>query len=70
MQLGSLVGQAQPVPPVVGSGGGAPVPLVPPLVVEPVEPQPQPLHDTAHIWPVGQSVSALQPVWMLGTQTP
>ena len=81
MQLGSVAGQAHggtggtlvPPMPVVGSGGGVPVLVlpVPPLVVGvPPPPQPQPLHDTWHIWPVGQSVSTLQPAWMLGTQTP
>src|SRR5580765_8013936 len=60
-QLGSVAGQAQiiePPVPVDGSGGVVPVVVVPP------ELQPQPPQLTWHIWPVGQSVSALQPVWM------
>ena len=68
----------------VGSGGvvfvppdgappvdGVPPPVEPPpVVVVPPALQPQPPHVTWHICPVGQSVSALQPVWMFGTQTP
>jgi len=56
------------VPPVVGSV----VPLLPPLPEPVVAPtlQPQPEHVTEHSCPVGQSLSALQPFWMFGTQTP
>ena len=32
--------------------------------------QPQPVQDISHFWPEGQSVSALQPLVTLGTQTP
>jgi len=77
LQLGSVVGQAQIVVelvPVDGSGGGVPVdePPVepPPVVVMPPVEHPQPPQLTWHICPVGQSASALQPVWMFGTQTP
>ena len=45
--------------PVVGSVVG-----VPPVL------QPQPEQLTSHTWPLGQSVLARQPAWMLGTQTP
>jgi hypothetical protein len=77
VQDGSLVGQAQ-----VGGVGGTLVPVdgsvdvmfVPPVVVPPVVVppalHPQPEHDTWQACPVGQSVLVLQPVWMLGTQTP
>jgi hypothetical protein len=77
MQDGSLVGQAQigvggTLVPVDGSGEVMFVPPVdvPPPVVVPPALQPQPEHVTSHTWPVGQSVLALQPVWMFGTQTP
>src|SRR6185436_12385713 len=74
MQLGSLAGHAHvdvggtlvpvPVPmPVEGSLG------VPPVVVPPVL-HPQPEQTTSHCCPVGQSESARQPFWMLGTQMP
>src|SRR4029079_9456374 len=73
-QLGSLAGHAHvdvggtlvpvPVPmPVEGSLG------VPPVVVPPVL-HPQPEQTTSHCCPVGQSESARQPFWMLGTQMP
>ena len=77
VQDGSLVGHAQ-----VGGVGGTLIPVdgsvdgmfvppvdVPPVVVPPAL-HPQPEHVTEHAWPVGQSVSVLQPVWMFGTQTP
>lgn len=73
---GSLAGHAQvggvggTLIPVDGSGTGMFVPPVevPPVVAPALHPQPAQL--TWHACPVGQSVSVLQPVWMLGTQTP
>jgi hypothetical protein len=69
---GSPAGHAH----VDGGTGGTLVPVagsvdvpVPPPVVAPVL-QPQPAHVTEHACPVGQSVSALQPFWIFGTQTP
>ena len=56
--------------PVAGSVGVPPVPpVVPPPPIAPVL-QPQPAQVTEHSCPVGQSVSAVQPFWMFGTQTP
>ena len=58
------------VQPQVASGGtvipvdGSVVVGVPPAL------QPQPVQAMLHCWPVGQSVSALQPRWMFGTQMP
>jgi hypothetical protein len=81
-QIGGGGGTLVPPSAVVGSGGvvdgppvdGAPVPVpvpvVPPPVVMPPALQPQPPQLTEHIWPVGQSASALQPLWMFGTQMP
>jgi hypothetical protein len=57
--------------PVAGSVVPPPVPPLPlpePVVAPPL--QPHPAHVTEHSWPVGQSLLALQPVWMFGTQTP
>ena len=77
VQLGSLAGQAQALPvdepPVLPGappvlGGVLPAP-VPPVVV-PAEPQPQPLQVMLQAWPLGQSESALQPLWTFGTQLP
>jgi hypothetical protein len=64
MQLGSDAGQVQ-----VESGGTVIVPVVGSVVVPPVA-QPQPEQLTSHTCPLGQSVLARQPAWMLGTQTP
>ena len=54
-----------------GGTGGT---LVPPdgsvVVGVPALAQPQPEQLTSQVWPDGQSVLALQPLWMLGTQTP
>jgi hypothetical protein len=64
MHDGSDAGQAH-----VESGGtvlpvaGSIVPVAPVL-------QPHPEQVTSHICPVGQSVLARQPLWMLGTQMP
>ena len=72
-QDGSPAGHAQvdggTLVPVVGS---VEVPDAPPVLPPPVAPtlQPQPEHVTSHACPVGQSVLALQPFWMFGTQTP
>jgi hypothetical protein len=67
-QVGSPAGHAHvdggTLAPVVGS-----VVPPPPVPVAPVL-QPQPEQVTEHACPVGQSVSALQPFWMFGTQTP
>ena len=74
MHDGSLAGHAQidgvggTLIPVDGSVIVPPVDVPPPVVAPALQPQPE--HVTWHAWPVGQSVSALQPVWMFGTQTP
>ena len=62
-QLGSPAGHAHVDGGTLVPVAGSVVPVAPTL-------QPQPEHDTWHIWPVGQSVSALQPLWMFGVQTP
>lgn len=62
-QVGSPAGHAQVDVGTPEPVAGSVVPVAPTL-------QPQPVQDTWHIWPVGQSVSALQPVWMFGVQTP
>ena len=63
---GSDAGQAHVV------SGGTLVPVDGSIVVVGVPPvlQPQPPQVTSHICPVGQSVLARQPLWMLGTQMP
>jgi hypothetical protein len=63
---GSEAGQAH-----VESGGTL-VPVAGSIVVVGVPPvaQPQPEQLTSHACPVGQSVLARQPLWMLGTQMP
>ena len=66
--VGSPAGHAQVDGGTLFPVAGSVVP-VPPLPVAPTL-QPHPPHVTAHACPVGQSVSALQPFWMFGTQTP
>ena len=62
--------------PVAGSVRGAVVPVAGSVVVGvPVPPLPgEQLHSrhwTSHAWPIGQSESAVQPVWgTVGTQRP
>jgi hypothetical protein len=69
MQLGSEAGQVQVVSPGARSGGVVPV-AGSVVVGVPAELQPQPEQLTSQTCPLGQSVLARQPVWMLGTQTP
>ena len=64
MQLGSDAGQAQV------ESGGTDIPVDGSVVGVPPVLQPQPEQLTSHTWPLGQSVLARQPAWMLGTQTP
>ena len=64
MQLGSDAGQAQV------ESGGSDIPVAGSVVGVPPVLQPQPEQLTSHTWPLGQSVLARQPAWMLGTQTP